>query len=101
MLATFNKDMEYIAGDDLQVSNEVVNNQLALFDEEVWTYLEKGIPYLNLDVGAIKRAIYRTLQMNEDVLEISNVSVAKVGQEIHVSVSVITKYGVVSTWQTV
>lgn len=100
MLATFNKDMEYIEGDDLKVTNEVINNQLALFDEEVWTYLEKGVPYFGFDVGAIKRAIYRDLQMNEDVVEVSKVSVNKVEQEIQIAVTVITKYGVVSTWQT-
>ena len=99
MLATFNKEMEYITGNDLDVTNEVINNQLALFDEEVWTYLDKGIPYFSLDVGAIKRAIYRNLQMYSDVLEVSSVVVGKVEQEIQISVTVITKYGRVETWR--
>ena len=91
-MSTFDDHLNFYK-ESIQSVALVLQSKLRLYDEESWTDISQGIPYLSLRVGRIKQAINTQTLDTEGVLNIKKIEVDQEREKILVDLLVDSTFG--------
>ena len=91
-MSTFDDHLNFYK-ESIQSVALVLQSKLRLYDEESWTDISQGIPYLSLRVGRIKQAINTQTLDTEGVLNIKKIEVDQEREKILVDLIVDSTFG--------
>lgn len=91
-MSTFDDNLNFYKN-GIQSVALILQCKLRLYDEESWTDISQGIPYLSLRVGRIKQTINTQTLETEDVLNIKKLEVNQEREKILVDLLVDSTFG--------
>lgn len=79
--------------DKIEALSLILQCKLLLYNEESWTDLNQGIPYLLLKARSIKQEISSQILDTKDVLSVKEIEVIEDRDKIKIKLTVNTTYG--------